>query len=54
LVAAAAAADAAGQPSAGRRLLQRAHAQQHSHPTYYGGAWAALAPALLSGALGAC
>ena len=51
LVAAAAAADAAGQPSVGRRLLQRANAQQHSHPTYYGGAWAALGPALLSGAL---
>jgi len=32
-------------------LLQRANAQQHSHPTYYGGAWAALGPALLSGAL---
>jgi endo-1,4-beta-D-glucanase Y len=55
LVAAAAAADAAGQPSAGRRLLQRANAQQHSHPTYYGGAWAALGPALLSGGrVGAC
>jgi len=51
LVAAAAAADAAGQRSVGRRLLQRANAQQHSHPTYYGGAWAALGPALLSGAL---
>jgi endo-1,4-beta-D-glucanase Y len=55
LVGAAAAADAAGQQSAGRRLLQRADAQQHSHPTYYGGAWAALGPALLSGArVGAC
>jgi endoglucanase len=52
LVAAAAAAQAADQPSADRRLLQRAHAQQHSYPTYYGGAWAALGPALLSGALG--
>ena len=52
LVAAAAAAQAAGQQSADRRLLQRASAQQHSHPTYYGGAWAALGPALLSGALG--
>ena len=55
LVAAAAAAQAARQQSADRRLLQRANAQQHSHPTYYGGAWAALGPALLSGALsGAC
>ena len=55
LVAAAAAADAAGHQSAGRRLLQRASAQQHSHPTYYGDAWAALGPALLSNArIGAC
>jgi endoglucanase len=51
-VAAAAATQAAGQQSAGRRLLQRANAQQHRYPTYYGGAWAALGPALLSGALG--
>ena len=51
LVAAAAAAHAAGQQSASRRLLQRADAKQHSYPTYYGGAWAALGPALLSGAL---
>ena len=51
LVAAAAAAQAAGE-FAGRALLQRATMQQHSHPTYYGGAWAALGPALLSGALG--
>ena len=52
LVAAAAAAQAAGQQPADRRLLQRANAQQHSYPTYYGPAWAALGPALLSGALG--
>jgi endoglucanase len=52
LVAAAAAAQTVGQQSVGPRLLQRASAQQHSHPTYYGGAWAALGPALLSGALG--
>ena len=51
LVAAGAAAHAAGQQSASRRLLQRAGAQQQHHPTYYGGAWAALGPALLSGAL---
>jgi hypothetical protein len=31
--------------------MQRASAQQHSHPTYYGGAWAALGPVLFSGAL---
>jgi endoglucanase len=52
LVAAAAAARTAGQQTASRQLLQRAAAQQHSHPTYYGGAWAALGPALFSGALG--
>jgi endoglucanase len=52
LVAAAAAARTAGQQAASRQLLQRAAAQQHSHPTYYGGAWAALGPALFSGALG--
>jgi len=52
LVAAAAAARAAGQQAASRQLLQRAAAQQHSHPTYYGGAWAALGPALFGGALG--
>jgi endoglucanase len=51
LVAAAAAAGAAGQQAVSRQLLQRAAAQQHSHPTYYGGAWAALGPALFSGAL---
>ena len=51
LVAAAAAAHAAGQQSASSQLLQQARTQQHSYPTYYGGAWAALAPALLGGAL---
>jgi endoglucanase len=51
LVAAAAAARAAGQQAVSRQLLQRASAQQDSHPTYYGGAWAALGPVLFSGAL---
>lgn len=51
LVAAASAAQAAGQVSASRRLLYRAALQQHRHPTYYGGAWAALGLALFSGAL---
>jgi endoglucanase len=51
LVAAAAAARAAGQQAVSRQLMQRASAQQHSHPTYYGGAWAALGPVLFSGAL---
>jgi endoglucanase len=55
LVASAAAAKAAGDGAAVHRLLQRAMDQQQAHPTYYGGAWAALGPALLSpGALGAC
>lgn len=39
LVASAAAAKAAGNDGASRQLLQRAASQQHSHPTYYGGAW---------------
>lgn len=52
LVAAAAAARVAGQQAVSRQLLRRSAAQQHRHPTYYGGAWAALGPALLSGALG--
>ena len=51
LVAAAAAARAAGQPAASQRLLRKAAAEQHSHPAYHGGAWAALGPALLSGPL---
>lgn len=55
LVASAAAAKAAGDGAAVRRLLQRAAAQQQAHPTYYGGAWAALGPALLSsGSLSPC
>jgi endoglucanase len=48
LVAAAAAAKAAGNRSAAQRLLRHAGAQQHSHPTYYGGAWYALGTALLT------
>jgi len=55
LVASAAAAKSAGHRATAMRLLSRAEAQQRSDPTYYGGAWAALGPALLtSGALGAC
>ncbi|MGE5135569.1 MAG: glycosyl hydrolase family 8 [Gemmatimonadota bacterium] len=52
LVAAAAAARAAGQPRVSQRLLRQAGHDQRSHPTYYGGAWAALGPALLTGPLG--
>jgi endoglucanase len=48
LVAAAAAAKAAGDSPAAHRLLHRAAAQQHSQPTYYGGAWNALGTALLT------
>jgi len=55
LVAAAAAAKAAGDRGASQRLLRQAAAAQRSHPTYYGGAWQALGSALLSGgSLGAC
>jgi endo-1,4-beta-D-glucanase Y len=55
LVAAAAAAKAAGQPAAARHLLGQAAAQQRGHPTYYGGAWQALGTVLLtSGALSGC
>jgi endoglucanase len=48
LVASAAAAHAAGDGAAARRLLQRAGTQQQAHPTYYGAAWNALGQALLS------
>jgi endo-1,4-beta-D-glucanase Y len=48
LVAAAAAAKAAGNGPAAQQLLRRAGAQQHAHPTYYGGAWNALGTALLT------
>lgn len=55
LVASAAAAKAANDGRAAQRLLLRAAGQQRSSPTYYGGAWAALGPVLLTGsALGTC
>jgi endoglucanase len=55
LVASASSAYAAGAATAGGRLLQRASRVQRKYPTYYGGAWAALGPALLSGSpLGTC
>jgi endoglucanase len=54
-VAAAAAADAAAAPGASHRLLSQAASQQQRHPGYYGGAWAALGPTLLtSNALNGC
>lgn len=41
--------------AAAQRLLRQAKAAQASHPAYYGGAWQALGPALLSGgSVGAC
>lgn len=43
MVGAAAAAAAAGDPDAARRLLDRAAAEDRRRPTYYGGAWIALA-----------
>ena len=55
LVASAAAAKASAHSAAALRLLRQAAAQQRSWPTYYGGAWAALGPALLaSPVLGPC
>jgi endoglucanase len=46
-VAAASAADAAGDAGASRSLLNQAASQQRRDPGYYGGAWAALGPTLL-------
>jgi endo-1,4-beta-D-glucanase Y len=48
LVAAAAAARAAGNGPAVQQLLRQAGAQQHAYPTYYGGAWNALGTVLLT------
>jgi endoglucanase len=47
LVAAAAAADAAGHARSANRLLQRADRQSNAHHTYYGDAWTALGRILL-------
>jgi endoglucanase len=47
LVAAAGAADAAGQDKARRRLLDAAEALDRRSPTYYGGAWVALGRIML-------
>jgi endoglucanase len=49
LVAAAAAAQAAGHPANRDRLLNRADAVERQYPTYYGAAWVALGRALLDG-----
>jgi endo-1,4-beta-D-glucanase Y len=55
LVAAAGAAEAAGQSDAARRLLDAADAVDRRSPTYYGAAWAALGRIMLtSNALDAC
>jgi endoglucanase len=49
LVAAAAAAHAAGQTAARNRLLDWAEAVERQYPSYYGAAWVALGRALLEG-----
>ena len=55
LVGAAGAAEAAHQPRAAARLLDRAAAANRAHPTYYGTAWVALGRLLLqTRALGGC
>lgn len=55
LVAAAAAADAAGATEERNRLLDRAEALDEEHPTYYGAAWVALTRVMLTTrALGGC
>jgi endoglucanase len=55
LVAAAAAATAAGKAPERDILLAKADAQNAAHPTYYGAAWVALGRALLTtGSLGGC
>jgi len=48
LVAAAGAADAAGQPAARDGLLDEAEALDHRSPTYYGAAWVALGRLMLT------
>jgi endoglucanase len=48
LVGAAGAAFAAGQPAAGRRLLDAAEALDRQSPTYYGAAWVALGRMMLT------
>ena len=51
----AAALAAAGDAVAARDRLAAAATLQQEHPTYYGGAWAALGPAFLTGTvLGGC
>jgi endoglucanase len=54
LVAGAAAAAAAGDGRAARRLRDRAAALATRIPTYYGDAWTALGPALLDGSIDPC
>jgi len=54
LLASAAAATAAGDGAAAQRLQARAEALARRAPTYYGDAWAALAPALLDDSINPC
>jgi len=54
LLAGAAAATAAGDPSAARELRARATGLARAAPTYYGDAWVVLGPALLDGSIRPC
>ncbi len=54
ILAGAAAAGAAGDQSAARKLRAQAEAFAERYPTYYGNAWAALGPALLDRVIDPC
>ena len=54
LIAGAAAATAAHEPSAARELRARAAALALGDPTYYGDAWVVLGPALLDASIIRC
>jgi endoglucanase len=54
LIAAAAAADAAGDRASRSRLVTAATQVARAHSTYYGDAWLVLGTGLLEGSLGAC
>jgi endoglucanase len=54
LIAASAAATAAGDAHAATSLQARAETLAQQSPTYYGDAWAALGPALLNGTINQC
>jgi endoglucanase len=54
LLASAAAATAAGDAQGAARLRTGAAQANAAHPTYYGGAWLALAQGLRTGTLASC